>query len=447
MTTARVARWPTLLSASLAAAIVAALPAAALSGHKLLLNYGEEPMIEFAHDKPVKADHHLTESISFGARFELETDSEINFDLDEEEDEDIHEAEPQVQVAFAYEPNVRLRAYTELKLSQELILDGPPEEESSDVRLNVKQAYVTIRDIVDGVTLSVGRQYMGDEREWLFDEELDGATVYWRDTDLALEIAYRREGLVRRDLFSEDERKRPDFFIVRGFYAIDDDSQVGPFVIYQDGHEGRTDEDLLFLGVQSYAELDHEIDIWADGAMVLGEAKGRDVRGFGFDVGLVKTFDDLPLQPYLTAGAAFGSGDDGSGTDTAFRQTSLQDNSNKFGGVTSLQYYGEVFDPELSNLGILTLGAGFRPSRNSSIDIIYHRYLQPRLQDDFRDVAIDEDPEGERRHIGDGIDIVVGFEEIENFNVELVGGVFLPGSAFEENDPAFFGGVMFVYKL
>ena len=440
------ARRRALLGAWLASVALAAVPGTALSGHKLLLNHGEEPQIEFAHDKPVNADRHLTESISYGARFELETESEINFDLDAGEDDDFHEAEPKLQAALAYEPNARLRVYTEFTLSEKLIIESPDEEES-DLKLNLKQAYVTLRDIVDGITLSVGRQYMGDEREWLFDEELDGVTAYWRNEDLALEVAYRRQGLARRDLLREEERKRPDFFIARGFHAIDDDSRVSPFVIYQDGHEGRTDEDLLFLGVQSYAELDNDIAVWADGATVLGEARGRDVRGFGFDVGLVKTFRDLPLKPYLTAAAAFGSGDDGSGTDTAFRQTSVQDNSDKFGGVTSLQYYGEVLDPELSNLGILTLGAGFRPSRRTSIDFVYHRYVQPRLQDDFRDVAIDEDPDGEHRDIGNGFDIVFGFEEIENLNVELVGGVFLPGSAFEADDPAFFGAVTFLYKF
>ena len=46
----------------------------ALAGHNLMLNGGEEPRIEFASDKPVDPDHHLTDSLSFGARFEVETD-------------------------------------------------------------------------------------------------------------------------------------------------------------------------------------------------------------------------------------------------------------------------------------------------------------------------------------------------------------------------------------
>ena len=152
-------------------------------------------------------------------------------------------------------------------------------------------------------------------------------------------------------------------------------------------------------------------------------------------------------MPYLTAGVAFGSGDDGSGTDTTFRQSGLHGNSDRFGGVTSLHYYGEVLDPELSNLAILTFGVGFRPTRRSSVDLVYHRYAQHRRQDDLRDVSIDADPDGRSRFIGDEIDLIIGIKEIENIDIELVGGIFLPGRAFENRDPAFFGGITVQFKF
>jgi hypothetical protein len=37
---------------------------------------------------------------------------------------------------------------------------------------------------------------------------------------------------------------------------------------------------------------------------------------------------------------------------------------------------GERLDPELSNLLIFTGGIGIRPTRRSSIDLVYHHYLQ-----------------------------------------------------------------------
>ncbi len=79
---------------------------------------------------------------------------------------------------------------------------------------------------------------------------------------------------------------------------------------------------------------------------------------------------DHKLKPSVTLGYALGSGDDASTSDVdeSFRQTGLQDNSAKFNGVTRLKYYGEVLNPELSNLSVLTAGVGIRPSPRSSID-------------------------------------------------------------------------------
>ena len=62
--------------------------------------------------------------------------------------------------------------------------------------------------------------------------------------------------------------------------------------------------------------------------------------------------------------------------DHAFRQTGIQDNNDKFGGVTSFKYYGELLEPELSNLHILTAGIGRRFGRRMSLDLIYHNYRQ-----------------------------------------------------------------------
>ncbi|SHK99107.1 Alginate export [Roseovarius marisflavi] len=87
---------------------------------------------------------------------------------------------------------------------------------------------------------------------------------------------------------------------------------------------------------------DNDIDYRAEFAHVSGPEKNRAVRRYGFDPGLTKTFKQARLNPRLTAGIAFGSGDNGAGIDTAFRQTDIQGNSGRFGSKTSLKYYGEV---------------------------------------------------------------------------------------------------------
>ena len=46
----------------------------------------------------------------------------------------------------------------------------------------------------------------------------------------------------------------------------------------------------------------------------------------------------------------------------------LQENEADFGGAASFKDYGEVLDPELSNLAIFTVGLGLRPSEKFSLD-------------------------------------------------------------------------------
>ena len=74
---------------------------------------------------------------------------------------------------------------------------------------------------------------------------------------------------------------------------------------------------------------------------VVSRRKHR-VSGWGFDSALSWEMA-LPWRPTLTFGYAFGSGDRKSGrTDTAFRQTGLQDNQGKYNGVKRFRYYGEL---------------------------------------------------------------------------------------------------------
>ena len=96
---------------------------------------------------------------------------------------------------------------------------------------------------------------------------------------------------------------------------------------------------------------------------------------------------DAPLSPHVILGYAFGSGnsDPDDDRDDAFRQTGLQGNETEVGGLTPFRYYGEAFDPELSNLSIFTAGLGTRPTPELSADLVYHYYLQDHAADELRD--------------------------------------------------------------
>jgi alginate production protein len=177
--------------------------------------------------------------------------------------------------------------------------------------------------------------------------------------------------------------------------------------------------------------LTESIGSWLELAYAGGEDGSNKVRGFGFDLGSTYEFD-LSLEPSITLGYAFGTGDGDpdDDVDNSFRQTGLQNNEGSFNGVPDFQYYGELLDPELSNLSIFTAGTGINLTEESSIDLVYHYYLQHKASDSLRDAGIDADPDGQSKRLGSEIDLIIGYEGTKGLELALKLGYFIPGEAF-----------------
>ena len=113
---------------------------------------------------------------------------------------------------------------------------------------------------------------------------------------------------------------------------------------------------------------------------------------------------------YGSAGLAFATGDDpDTADDETFRQTGLQDNNGKLGGVTSFRYYGELSDPELSNLFIATVGVGKRLTTDLSVDVIAHYYRLHETSSQLEEVEWDSDLSGGNKSLGWETDVIVGY--------------------------------------
>ncbi|MFQ5783916.1 MAG: alginate export family protein [Alphaproteobacteria bacterium] len=408
----------------------------------------EKIVVEFDFESPPKTRHRLTPTFSFGAKFESDFEYESDFDLDSDAADDRLTGGPTLSLALSYEPSPYLRAFVEAKLERKFLLDGPRSESSDPVELNVSRANVTFPHLADGLALQIGRQRLKDEREWYYDEKLDAVRLFYRIDSLGFELSASRERLFDRDLLNDDGKRAISNYFFVGRYAWAEDSMLEAFVLARDDRTHRS-RDPVFFGLRSTGEAFRNLDYWIDLAHVRGSDRSEDIRGYGIDAGATYVFD-APFEPSLTLDAAFGSGDsdDDDGVDRAFRQTGLQDNSAKFNGVTRFKYYGEVFDPELSNMTILTAGVGVRPSKRSSIDVVYHYYQQHRAAASLRDAAVDISPQGRSRDLGHEVDLVVGYREIRDFDIEIVFGAFLPGDAFADgSDNAYFGGLEFSYNF
>ena len=391
----------------------------------------EEPVIEFDIDNPPKTRHRLTPSVTFGSKVTLDFDLEKNYDLDSDLADDLSKLEPGWDVAFSFNPTPRIHGFLGLELSRAFLRDDRDNTRRPTTELQVEEAYVTVRDILDGLSLQVGRQDFEDEREWLYDEELDAVRLYYRTASLGVELSVSREELVRKDLLNKDDERIINNYFLLGRYALGEGSELDGYVFVRDDRSSRR-QDRVYVGVQSIGEITSRLDYWLDAALVKGSERANDLEGFAFDVGATYKFKKLPWRPSLTLGLAFGSGDSDrdDDRDRDFRQTGLEDNNAKFDGVTSFKYYGEVLDPELSNLAIFTAGVGARPIKKGSIDLVYHYYRQHHADDDINGSDLEIAPGGEKSDLGHGIDLVFGYRGIEDLKLDLILGAFVPGRAF-----------------
>jgi alginate production protein len=390
---------------------------------------------------PPKTPIQLTPFLSFGAEIELEYEFGNNFDLIDSGKDEFSILTPELSLAFSYDPSERLQAFLNVELSQELAL-AEPQQEKRRLKAELKHAYLLFRDLAaDRLSLQIGRQRFNDDREWLYDEELDAIRAFSRWKDFTVQFSVSRNGLFRKDLFDEGGKELINNYLLHGRYQLSEEVAVAAYGFLRDDRSAER-ERPMFFGLQSSGDVSDHLEYWLELAHVRGRDGSRKIRGWGVDVGFTHEFG-LPLKPSITLGYALGTGDGDPNdrVDRSFRQTGLQENEARFNGVTRFKYYGELFDPELSNLQIFTAGIGIRPTRKSSVDLVYHDYLQHKASRRIRGSQINADPSGRSKRLGGEIDLIAGYEEIENLDLKLVLGYFIPGRAFPKADNAFFTGL------
>lgn len=396
---------------------------------------------EIWDEDDVRLSFRLTDTLYAGANLEWRSEEERDFDLDSGTPEDRRDDELSLRTEFVYDPEGNFSAFLRVN-SRYRWRDDEKDGFEFDEGTRVAEVWGLWRDVEPGVDLKVGRQDFDDEREWLYDENLDALRLTWRGDDLRLELSASR---VLSD--GSEALEATDNFIAY-LSTTDDDRHLAAYLI--DRRDDREVRDYPFLaGVRALGEWFPDHEVWAEAAVVRGYTGDVELDGYGFDVGT--TWSPAVLGPwYLTAGYAFGSGDSdrGDSTDGSFRQSGLQDNNGRFGGVTSFRYYGELLDPELSNLRIATLGLGRRFTKRHSLDLVWHRYEQDVAADRLRNSDLDRRPNGVDPSLGDEIDLVWGSRWSSSWGMEIVLARFLPGDAFDENDdPATYAKFQLRYRF
>ena len=407
------------------------------------------PLIEFGAGRALQDDDDdddvpqsisISESLTAGLRLEWAHEDERDLDLDEADDGDRRDDTLALRADFLYDPEGNFSAFLGLRES----LRGRDDEEDGWSTLDtfrVAELYGLWRAAAPGVDVQIGRQDFDDPREWLYDENLDAVRVRWRGANLSLELS------AATVLFDGSAEAEETDYLMAYLSNGDPDRHLAAYVV--DTRESLGQRDYPFhAGVRALGEWLPDHDLWLELALVSGYQGNTDLAGYGFDAGT--TWSPKIVDPwYFNFGLAFGSGDDDptDGTDEDFRQTGLQDNTSKLGGVTSYGYYGELVDPELSNLWIGTAGFGRRFGRSHSLDLLFHHYRQVEAADRLRDDNLDRRPNGLDEDLGSELDLVWGSRWMKAWALEVVLAAFEPGEAFEDQDTAYYGKVQLRYRF
>ncbi|MDH3225388.1 MAG: alginate export family protein, partial [Gemmatimonadota bacterium] len=325
----------------------------------------------------------------------------------------------------------QLRGRYELYRSEDALGD----EVSSEPELHLRQLFLSVPSLFDlPVGLTAGKLRVRDHREFLFDEYLDGLRFFaYPFQPVVLEVSFFTPVVPLRDRL---EAWQDLLAQVRWFGG--EDWRANVYVLRRwDSDVGRG-RNVRYYGASLDGE--HEfMKLWGNAALLRGEDKRRRQEAYAFDTGLALRARSWPLRPGVSLSFAKGSGErDGDGASQEFRQTGYEDNSSRVWGLTSFRHFGEVLDPELSNIEIATATLGFSTPSQFSLDLAGHKYwlVEPSDKLDQTDLETPDEPlTGESRDLGYGGELVLGLRDFApgaHFTSKL--GVFVPGEAFE--DPA-----------
>lgn len=387
----------------------------------------------------------LTYQFSYGS--ESDITYRRNADLDRRLRDNFLIFSPQINGNIIYRPTDRVEMMLELILQRDIAQEekfvilpngqvqiAPPRYTS----LPIDQAWVTFKKL-GPVDLTLGRRNFEDNRHWLFDTSLDGALVKLRQGAFQADVSVSRKDRLDLDLLAPVKKTQIDNYMVYLGYRGIEDISLAAYTIFREDHAGKEGRPQ-HMGLRATGMPTDRFNFWTELALLRGkDEKKRNFRGHAIDVGGTYRFPKLPYAPNFTLGYAYGSGD-GNPNDNRnheFRQTGLQSNEGRLGGIPRFKYYGEALDPELSNLQIFTAALGFRPVPNVSVDLVYHHYRLNQIASGIRNSALtaetNQDSTQLSKNLGNGLDIVLGFRNlfgVRRLGLDLRAGWFFPKKAF-----------------
>ncbi len=348
-----------------------------------------------------------------------------------------------------------------LELNMDLVQDRESGSTEIPKEFSIGDTLIAKEFVGDAYSIrtTLGRQSLSDDTGWWWDDSLEALQFVAQTDDWSANIGVGRSfsdtsgevtgladdekpalllGGVGYDWSDDHSVSAHIFQPVRfGDQKDDDDVRISWYGLgiagqWTDGGQQRTSYRLDLAAIDGQMTVENDED---DEDELGAVSEPMSASGWAADMAIDHKFD-LPLSPTVSAGIALTSKGDvtAPGHRKLFRQTGLQANEVSIGN-SSIDRYGSVASPELSNLRVLSLVSSFDLNNGGNLAFAYHKYEQ-RLASDTFNSSLDDDPDGESIKLGQAFEISAELPHNttfgDNATVSLSAGVFEKGSAFGE---------------
>jgi hypothetical protein len=194
-----------------------------------------------------------------------------------------------------------------------------------------------------------------------------------------------------------------------------------------------SDASPLIVGLRADLNLTESLSAWIEGAYEFGpdgSAGTESLSAILANAGFKWTLKDVSMAPVINGNYTYASGGGEGGKNTFRPWFNYVDGNN-----------GYLFQPLLSNIHIINLGATVKPWENTSLSVQGYYYLNadktPGLPGkglgdpnvDFGGLGFS--PAGSSRELGWEIDTILGYDYSKDVRAQLIYAVFIPDNDFQ----------------
>jgi len=299
-------------------------------------------------------------------------------------------------------------------------------ERYNDIYFDINELYIRSYCLYkDRFNILIGRKKTKDDRSWLYDSSLDQIRFFSENYLLNYKLIFAtriNDETVTDDNSAKAGLKHFKYVIFNPEYEFYYQNKANVYLIYQ-----KYEDTSAYIGALSVKGISGGVLYWVSTALSKGDRPFdslKDATGGAIDAG-VKIASSEPLNYGI--GFAYGS----KNYIQPYSATNYSDYLHK---GFSVRYYGEIFDPYLQNLEVLSLYGDYKLHDNGTFFAAFHNYRQPTAKQVVYNDKYLFASNGKSKNLGNEIDLFYQYR-IKKLRKLKAGFAYFKGAdAFDGNE-------------